>query len=255
MRRSQVRHRAKILSLTVGTALQKVKEEGKVKFIGITGYPLSNFKTILELVHQRNKEIEAQEGDEESKRKKKIVIDTVLSYCHYSLNDSSLADWIPYFQQKGLGIINAAPISMGLLCLAGPPAWHPASAKVKQVCKEANLYCQSQGKQIVICYCTNFNPLYILVGVDLARLAMHFSLQNTDIATVLVSTPSKEAMLDNVKSASYVLTEKEAATLDYVRQTYFNPLNNENWEGAEVAKYRRKLAEVLKQREEEGGNK
>ena len=150
MRRSQVRHRAKILSLTVGTALQKVKEEGKVKFIGITGYPLSNFKTILELVHQRNKEIEAQEGDEESKRKKKIVIDTVLSYCHYSLNDSSLADWIPYFQQKGLGIINAAPISMGLLCLAGPPAWHPASAKVKQVCKEANLYCQSQGKQIVI---------------------------------------------------------------------------------------------------------
>ena len=43
------------------------------------------------------------------------TVDTVLSYCHYSLNDQTLADMIPYLQQKGVGIINASALSMGLL--------------------------------------------------------------------------------------------------------------------------------------------
>ena len=39
----------------------------------------------------------------------------MLSYCHYSLNDSSLATLIPYMKSKGVGIINASLLSMGLL--------------------------------------------------------------------------------------------------------------------------------------------
>ena len=42
-------------------------------------------------------------------------MDAVLSYCHYSLNDSSLETLIPYLQSKGVGIINASLLSMGLL--------------------------------------------------------------------------------------------------------------------------------------------
>lgn len=43
------------------------------------------------------------------------TVDTVLSYCHYSLNDQTVADMFPYFQEKGVGIINASALSMGLL--------------------------------------------------------------------------------------------------------------------------------------------
>ena len=42
-------------------------------------------------------------------------MDTVLSYCHYSLNDQTLADMVPYLKEKGVGIINASALSMGLL--------------------------------------------------------------------------------------------------------------------------------------------
>ena len=42
-------------------------------------------------------------------------MDAVLSYCHYSLNDSTLTDLIPYLKRKGVGIINASVLSMGLL--------------------------------------------------------------------------------------------------------------------------------------------
>ena len=43
------------------------------------------------------------------------TLDAVLSYCHYSLNDSTLTDLIPYLKRKGMGIINASVLSMGLL--------------------------------------------------------------------------------------------------------------------------------------------
>ncbi len=39
----------------------------------------------------------------------------VLSYCHNSLNDSSLAAELLYFEDKGVGVISASPLSMGLL--------------------------------------------------------------------------------------------------------------------------------------------
>ena len=57
------------------------------------------------------------------------TVDTVLSYCHYSLNDQTLADMIPYLKEKGVGIINASALSMGLLTdQAGPILQsHPCS--------------------------------------------------------------------------------------------------------------------------------
>ena len=39
-------------------------------------------------------------------------------------------------------MINASPISMGLLSNRGPPSWHPATDDIKAACKEAADYCQ-----------------------------------------------------------------------------------------------------------------
>lgn len=46
------------------------------------------------------------------------------------------------FQSKGLGIINAAGVAMGLLTNAGPPEWHPAPDSLRQVCAAAGQYCK-----------------------------------------------------------------------------------------------------------------
>ena len=47
------------------------------------------------------------------------TVDVILSYCHNSLNDSTLVDELPYFTEKGVGVISASPLSMGLLTKVG----------------------------------------------------------------------------------------------------------------------------------------
>ncbi|KAF2320732.1 hypothetical protein GH714_030393 [Hevea brasiliensis] len=93
-------------------ALQKLKEAGKIRFIGITGLPLGIFTYVLDRVPSG-------------------TVDVILSYCHYSINDSTLVDLLPYLKSKSVGIISASPLAMGLLTENGPPEWHPASPELK----------------------------------------------------------------------------------------------------------------------------
>lgn len=90
----------------------KLKESGKIKFIGITGLPLEIFTYVLDRVPPG-------------------TVDVILSYCHYGINDNALEDLIPYLKRKDVGIITASPLAMGLLTESGPPAWHPASPELK----------------------------------------------------------------------------------------------------------------------------
>ncbi|XP_032241498.2 L-galactose dehydrogenase isoform X2 [Nematostella vectensis] len=181
-------------------ALLKVKEQGKARFIGITGYPLENFRKVI--------------------NSSQVPIDTVLTYCHCSMNDVSLLEYLQYFKEQGVGVINASPISMGLLSDRGPPDWHPANENTREKCREAALYCKSQ-------------------GVDISKLAMHFSLSKEGIPTTLVSTASLENLqknIDIVRQAA--LTDKEKDVLSYVMNNIFLPAGNLSWEGVEVDRYR-----------------
>ena len=74
-------------------ALQKVREQGKARFVGITGYPLAIYPKVLD----------------------EVPVDTILSYCHYALNDTSLEGLLPYLQEKGVGIINGSPLALSLI--------------------------------------------------------------------------------------------------------------------------------------------
>jgi 4-aminobutyrate aminotransferase-like enzyme len=37
-----------------------------------------------------------------------VHIDTALTYCHYSLNDTTLLDFLPIYAAKNVGVINAS---------------------------------------------------------------------------------------------------------------------------------------------------
>ncbi len=107
-------------------ALQKLKKQGKCRFIGMTGYPLGCLKKALEA----------------------CALDVCISYCHCTLLDQSmLTELIPIAERRGTGIINASPLAMGALTL-NPPAWHPAPEEVKQAAMKAAQYCKSQGSDL-----------------------------------------------------------------------------------------------------------
>lgn len=172
-------------------ALQKLKEAGKIRFIGITGLPLDIFTYVVDRVPPG-------------------TVDVILSYCHYSINDSTLEDLIPYLKSKGIGVISASPLAMGLLTESGPPEWHPASAEIKSVCRAAAAYCKEKGKNI-------------------SKLAMQYSLSNKDISSVLVGMNSIRQVEENVAAAvELVNVRKDDETLSEV-EAILKPVKNQTW--------------------------
>lgn len=141
-------------------ALVKLREAGRIGHIGITGLPLKVLTAVLDRVGPG-------------------VVETVLSFCRFELNDSALGDLVPYFQSKNVGIINASPTGMGLLTERGVPSWHPAPKRMIEVARLAVDYCKAQ-------------------GVDIVKLAVQYSISHPGIASTLVGSASAENMLKNI---------------------------------------------------------
>ncbi len=128
-------------------ALRKQVEKGKVRFIGVSGYPMKMFKYVLA----------------------NASIDVLLSYNHYTLQNDMASELVPICKEKGVGLMNAAPFSARLLTNAPLPAWHKATPKVREVVKQAAEHCDSR-------------------GVDIAQLALQFSLANPDFTTCVTGS-------------------------------------------------------------------
>ena len=151
-------------------ALVELRNEGVVKHIGITNLNLRHFKYVIDHVPAG-------------------TVESVLSFCHYSLNDNSLADYLAYFESKNIGVINASPYSMGLLTERGTPEWHPAPQALKRLAMRAVAYCRSQ-------------------GVSIEQLAVSYSVNNPRIATTLFSTTNPENVLKTIQYANTPLDVK-----------------------------------------------
>ena len=123
-------------------ALVKLREKGVVGRVGITDLQPENLKWVIE---------HSEPG----------TVESVLSFCHYCLNDEMLLDYLDFFEQQGVGVINASPFSMGLLSQRGAPDWHPAPEALKEACRKATEYCDRQGypiDKLAIQYSTALNP-------------------------------------------------------------------------------------------------
>lgn len=142
-------------------ALVELKEKGIVGHVGITDLQLENLKWVIE-------------------HSKPGVVETVLNFCHYSLNDDKLVDFLDFFEERGIGVINASPFSMGLLTQIGIPDWHPAPKPLVEACKKAAEYCSEQGYPI-------------------EKLAIQYSVSNKRIPTTLFSSANPDSVLKNIK--------------------------------------------------------
>ncbi len=145
-------------------ALVKLRDEGIVRHVGITDLQPENLQWVVD---------HSPEG----------TVESILCFCHYSLNDDMLTDYLDYFEQRGIGVINASPFSMGLLSSRGAPDWHPAPESLRDACKRAAEYCAAQGYPI-------------------EELAIQFAVSlSPRIATTLFSSASPANVL---RSISYV---------------------------------------------------
>ena len=139
-------------------ALRKIRDAGKVRFIGVSGYPMNLFRYILD----------------------RTDLDVVLSYNHYTLQNTMLADLVPYLKSKHVGIMNAAPFSARLLTNASLPKWHKATPEVRDCARRAAEHCASR-------------------GVDIAQLALQYSIANEDLTTCIVGSANPENVRNWVK--------------------------------------------------------
>ncbi len=146
-------------------ALTELKRQCVVGHVGITDLQPENLRWVIE---------HADEG----------TVESVLCFCHYSLNDTLLTDYLDFFESRGVGVINASPFSMGLLSDRGTPSWHPAPKALKEACARAADYCRKQGYPI-------------------DKLAVQFATSlNPRIATTLFSSANPKNVLKNIDYAS-----------------------------------------------------
>lgn len=132
--------------------LRKIQQSGKVRFIGISGYPMKIFRFVLE----------------------QTDLDVVLSYNQYTLQNTRFADeMVPMLKQRGVGVMNAGPFSARLLTNAPLPKWLKEPEQVKEAARQAAAHCSKR-------------------GVDIAKLALQFSVANPDITTTIAGSANPE---------------------------------------------------------------
>lgn len=152
-------------------ALVALREKGVVGHVGITDLQPENLKWVIE---------HSEPG----------TVESILCFCHYSLNDDMLLDYLDFFESHGIGVINASPLSMGLLSDRGTPDWHPAPQALKDACRRATEHCRSKNYPI-------------------EKLAMQFSTSlNPRIATTLFSSANPKNVQKNIDYISEPMDEQ-----------------------------------------------
>ncbi|MEO8427376.1 MAG: aldo/keto reductase [Verrucomicrobiota bacterium] len=163
-------------------ALRKVQQAGKVRFIGFSGYPMKIFKFILD----------------------QTQVDCVLSYNQYTLQNTRFADeLVPYLKAKGVGIMNAGPFSARLLTNAPLPKWLKEPEAVKAAARQAAGHCAKR-------------------GVDIAKLALQFSIANPDITTTIAGSANP----DNIRKWAQWAAEPIDQSLLAEVLKIFKPVKN-----------------------------
>jgi len=165
-------------------ALFELKAKGVVGHVGITDLQLQNLKWVVERC----------EG-----------VESILNFCHYTLNDDALADYIGFFEQHGVGIINASPLSMGLLSERGVPAWHPAPKPLVAVCQKAAEHCKAKGYPI--------EKLAVQYSVSFPRIASTlFSSANPANVRRNIEWANEEPDWDLVKEVKEIIGDQQRVT-------------------------------------------
>ncbi|KAB5566150.1 Aldo/keto reductase family-domain-containing protein [Coniochaeta sp. 2T2.1] len=149
--------------------LRRLRGEGLVRYVGISGFPVERLVELAEMVER-----ETGEG-----------VDAVLSYGNFTVQNRTLGraevlegkkaegkegeSWLRRFKEAGVGVVlNASMLGMGLLTSAGIPPdpevpvvldggerkksplakWHPSPPNLRLACKELAELAKQKGERL-----------------------------------------------------------------------------------------------------------
>lgn len=159
-------------------AMIRLREEGKVRHIGITGYPLQHLAHLVSVLDP--------------------TPETVLSYCHYDLLNTTLDRWlIPTAVDLGIGVINASVTHMGILSDDGEPDWHPAPIEVLEAGRGVREHLRSR-------------------GIGVTETALLFALRNPNVATTCVGMRTVDEVVANVAALDRTIDDGVLEEIDHL---------------------------------------
>jgi hypothetical protein len=116
-------------------------EEGTLKYVGISGYPVPVLCELAEMILRETGE----------------PLDIVQSYANFTLqNTRLLSEGLQRLVNSGVDVVtNASPLGMGLLRSTGPPLgamgnWHPAPDGLRQACINAAKWAEARGEKLEV---------------------------------------------------------------------------------------------------------
>ncbi|MFJ4172093.1 aldo/keto reductase [Paenarthrobacter sp. NPDC089714] len=130
--------------------LVKLRDEGKCRYIGMTGYPAATMARAMQ----------------------ETQLDVLLTYSHATLLDDTLErELAPIAAEQGVGLINAAAVALGLLTPHGSSigSGHPATGPVRDAAAKMVAHAASR-------------------GADIAFIANQYAIQRSGCATTLIGT-------------------------------------------------------------------
>jgi len=166
-------------------AARKVQQSGKARFVGITGLPVRYLRHIAE----------------------QIDVDTILSWAHYNLVEDEMDEVLtPLTRERGIGLINASPLHQRLLTEKGPPEWHRSPQEVLDV-----------GTKLVA-LCREY-------GVNIADVAVRYSLEYPHVATTIVGMSKLRHVESNVKVLDFKIDPELMTKIEEL----VAPVKNKMW--------------------------
>ncbi|KAF4983700.1 hypothetical protein FZEAL_916 [Fusarium zealandicum] len=120
--------------------LRRLRDQGLIRYVGISGYPVETLASLAEMILRETGE----------------PLDAVLSYSHYCVQNSQLGakTLLDRFKDAGVEcLLNASMLGMGLLTTRGvdnsPMAlWHPAPPELRQLCANLSDIAQQDGEHL-----------------------------------------------------------------------------------------------------------
>ena len=121
--------------------LRRIRDEdGTIKYVGISGYPVDILCHLAERIKEETGE----------------PLDVVMSYANFTVQNSTLlTKGVSRLQAAGVDVVpNASPLGMGLLRQCGPPMiaedWHPSPKGLRAAVLQASNFCDCHDERLEI---------------------------------------------------------------------------------------------------------
>lgn len=167
--------------------LISLRDQGKCRYVGMTGYPAATMARAM------------READ----------LDVLLTYSHATLLDDTLPRVLaPIAAERGVGLINAAAVALGLLTPGGSNfgAAHPSTPGIRAAAAEMARMCADR-------------------GADIACVANQYAIQRSGCAATLIGTGKPHHLRSAVDAVTAELDDELVNDLIALRP----PVDQRTW--------------------------